>query len=83
MTALNTTLRRQLPASDRRHLALRIPEADLAIIDRLAKHHRMTRTEYMIRASTGELADPVDLDAEFEAIHKRLQSLERSAFGVE
>jgi uncharacterized protein (DUF1778 family) len=81
MVALNTTLRRQLPASGRRHMALRIPEADLAIIDQLANQHRMTRTDYMIRASTGELADPTDRQAEHDRLEERVERLEQLAFG--
>lgn len=75
-----TALRRQLPASERRHMAIRIPEADLAVIDRLANHHRMTRTEYMIRASTGELADPTDIRAE---LAERIEWLEQRLDVVE
>jgi hypothetical protein len=40
----------------RKHLALRIPENDLDRIDQLAGDRRLTRTEYMIQASTGTLA---------------------------
>jgi hypothetical protein len=44
-----------VPATTRRHVALRIPEHDLADIDRLAGHYGLTRTACMIRAATGEL----------------------------
>lgn len=36
----------------------------------------------MIRASTGELADPTDLRAEFDAIDERLDRLEQLAYGT-
>jgi hypothetical protein len=65
----------------RRHVALRIPENLLAQIDGLAEGFGLTRTAYMIRASTGELDDPTDLGAEFDAIHQRLDRLEQLSFG--
>ncbi len=61
----------------RRHVALRIPQDVLAQIDGLAEDYGLTRSAYMIRASTGELEDPTDLRAEFDAIHQRLDRLER------
>ncbi len=65
----------------RRHVALRVPENLLAQIDGLADDYGLTRTAYMIRASTGELKDPTDLRAEFDAIHQRLERLEQLSFG--
>jgi hypothetical protein len=65
----------------RRHVALRVPQDVLAQIDGLAEDHGLTRTAYMIRASTGELDDPTDLHAEFDAIHQRLDRLEQLSFG--
>jgi hypothetical protein len=65
----------------RRHVALRIPQDVLAQIDGLAADFGLTRTAYMIRASTGELEDPTDLHAEFDAIRRRLDRLEQLAFG--
>ena len=68
-------------ATTRRHVALRIPEQVLAEIDRLADRYGLTRTAYMIRASTGELEDPTDLNTRFDTIHRRLDRLEQFAFG--
>jgi hypothetical protein len=72
---------RTMSTSTRRHVALRIPQDVLAQIDRLAEDRGLARTAYMIRASTGELEDPTDLRSEFDAIHGRLDRLERFAFG--
>jgi hypothetical protein len=65
----------------RRHVALRIPPDVLAQIDGLAEDRGLTRTAYMIRASTGELEDPLEIGAEFDAVHRRIDQLERLAFG--
>ena len=35
----------------------------------------------MSRASTGELQDPTNLQAELDAVHQRLEHLEQFAFG--
>jgi hypothetical protein len=63
----------------RRHIALRIPQDDLAQIDGLAEDYGLTRTAYMIRASTGELHDPIDLEARFRGIEDRLGRVEHMA----
>ena len=68
-------------AIPRRHLALRIPADALVEIDRLAEEHGLTRTAYMVRASTGELTDPLDLDAALEEIERRISRLEQFAYG--
>jgi uncharacterized protein (DUF1778 family) len=65
----------------KRHLAIRISEPDLALIDELAKRHCMTRTDYIVRACTGELEDPLELQAQFDSIDERLSRLETGMFG--
>jgi len=40
-----------------RHMTLRISAAELAEIDRRAKHLDMSRNDYLIRAACGELPD--------------------------
>jgi hypothetical protein len=35
----------------------------------------------LIRAGSGEIQDPTDLRAEFDAIHQRLDRLEQLSFG--
>lgn len=81
MSADSDTLR-TMSTLTRRHVALRIPLDVLAQIDGLAEDHGLTRTAYMIRASTGELEDPTDLRAEFDAIHGRIDRLEQLAYGT-
>ena len=80
MSADSDTLR-TMSTLTRRHVALRIPQDVLAQIDGLAEDYGLTRTAYMIRASTGELADPTGLRAEFDAFDERLDRLERFSFG--
>jgi uncharacterized protein (DUF1778 family) len=63
----------------RQHISLRIAGDDLALIDKLAADHRLSRTDYMVRASTGELEDPIDLDERFDSIERRLERVERLA----
>jgi hypothetical protein len=65
----------------RRHVALRIPEADLELIDQLRAKHGLDRTAYLIRAATGQLQDPIDLETRFEQIEERLARVERANFG--
>ena len=65
-----------------RHLALRVAESDLERIDELAAVHKLTRTEYLIRAALGELADPIEIDARLEALDERVQRLESWAFAT-
>jgi hypothetical protein len=60
-------------------VSLRISDADLQLIDQLAAEHGLDRTAYMVRASTGELHDPVDLDGRLQAIENRLGRVERMA----
>ncbi len=72
---------RTMSTLTRRYIALRVPERALAQIDGLAERHGLTRTAYMVRASTGELEDPTDLRAEFDSIQQRLDRLEQLAFG--
>jgi uncharacterized protein (DUF1778 family) len=52
----------------KRHLALRISVPDLELIEQLATERGLNRTDYMVRASTGDLHDSIDLDARFAAI---------------
>lgn len=63
----------------RRHLALRIRPDALAAIDQLTDKHGLSRTDYMVRASTGELHDVIALDARFGAVEDRLARLEHMA----
>jgi uncharacterized protein (DUF1778 family) len=67
-------------ATKKRHLALRIAGADLELIDQLAAKHGLTRTDYMVRASTGDLRDPIDLEARFDELDERISRLEGFAF---
>jgi uncharacterized protein (DUF1778 family) len=62
---------------NRLRVSLRVPDNDLAAIDQLARQHRMNRTEYMIRTAKGELQDPLDLEARFDQIQKRLDEHDR------
>ncbi len=71
---------RSVTTTAKRHLALRISEADLELIDQLADQHRLSRTEYMVRASTGDLIDAIDVDARFGELSDRVSRLERLAF---
>jgi uncharacterized protein (DUF1778 family) len=67
-------------ASSRRHLSLRIPANSLDRIDQLAAHHRLNRTDYLIRAALGELDDPIELEARFDSIEGRLARIEQFCF---
>jgi uncharacterized protein (DUF1778 family) len=49
-------------ATHRRHVALRIPEADLERIDQLAHDLGLNRTEYLISAATREQTRPIARD---------------------
>ena len=69
-------------AKPKRHLALRINEADLEQIDELANAHRLTRTEYVTRAALGDLDDPIELNARFDALGRRVERLEQVAFDI-
>jgi uncharacterized protein (DUF1778 family) len=63
---------------DPRHpLALRIPTETLKAIDARAKRSGFSRTEYMIRASLGEITDPRDADSRLALLEERVEALER------
>lgn len=64
-------------AAERRHISLRITEEDLAKIDGLAQEHGLTRTDYIIRACTGDLEDPYRFEDDLIKIKARLLRLER------
>ena len=69
-----------MATASKRHLALRISEGDLELIDQLADRYGLNRTEYMVRASTGDLHDPIDVDARLGDLNNRVSRLERLAF---
>lgn len=75
------TARKKGPATEARDvIGLRVPKAQLAEIDRRAKRLRLTRTEYMIRASLGEVLDPRSLDERVAELEQRVAAIE-SAVG--
>jgi uncharacterized protein (DUF1778 family) len=56
----------------RRPVALRVPDDDLHVIDQEAQARGLSRTDYMIRASTGQLSETQNETA------KRLDALEQT-----
>lgn len=64
----------------RRPIAMRIPEQDLAEIDRQANELRLSRTEFMVRASTGGIKTSNTLKDRLDAVEQRLQRLEQVAY---
>ena len=70
--------RKQGPAADKREvIGLRVPKKQLEEIDRRAKRLRLTRTEYMIRTSLGEVLDPRSLEDRVTELEGRVKRLER------
>ena len=70
--------RKQGPATHKREvIGLRVPKKQLEEIDRRAKRLRLTRTEYMIRASLGEVLDPRSLEDRVTELEGRVKRLER------
>ena len=76
--------KRQTPVmalQTRKHLALRIPENDLDRIDQLAASRRLTRTEYIIQASTGQLEPTLSgIPERLRDIEAKVARLEEFAF---
>jgi len=73
------TARKRGPAAEAREIiGLRVPKSQLEQIDRRAKRLRLTRTEYMIRASLGEVLDPRSLDERVAELERRIEQLEDS-----
>lgn len=71
--------RKKGPAADPREvIGLRVPASELAEIDRRAKRLRLTRTEYMIRASLGEPLNPRSLEQRVAELERRVEQLEQS-----
>jgi uncharacterized protein (DUF1778 family) len=64
----------------KRHLSIRIDADDLDSIDGLAHEHRLTRTEFMVRASLGRLQTAVGVEARFAEIFERLERAEAALF---
>lgn len=63
------------------HTAIRIPADDLAEIDRQARQHDLSRSEYLIRAGTGRLeTTESQLARRLEAVERRLERLEADHF---
>ena len=58
-------------------IGLRVPKKQLEEIERRAKRLRLTRTEYMIRASLGEVLDPRSLEDRVTELEGRVKRLER------
>lgn len=79
----------ELPADDgpgakSEMIALRFTKRDLDEITTRAEERRMTRTAYMTAAALGRLdAEASDYLRELERVSKRLERLERFAFGGE
>lgn len=59
------------------NVAMRVPAETLEAIDARAATFGLSRTQYMLRASTGELRDPSAVDRELAKINSRLDRLER------
>ena len=52
------------------------------MIDQLAEEHGLNRTDYMVRASTGDLRDPIDLETRLVEIDRRLSRMEDLTFAA-
>ena len=76
--ATDTTARVKGPLVETRKLVtLRIPIAQLTELKRRAAKHRLTFTEYMIRAGLGELEESNVLVARVDDLESRFERLER------
>lgn len=61
-----------------RPVQLRLHPDDVERIDQLARQHKLSRTEYMLRASLHKLGT-IGLDDRVQALEQRVQTLERNA----
>ena len=59
------------------HISLRLSDEMKAQIDKRAASSKLNRSEYMIRASLGEITNPTDADSRLEQHEERIQRLER------
>jgi uncharacterized protein (DUF1778 family) len=66
-------------ATAKKMTALRIAPDELEEIDRRARAHRMTRTEYMVRAALEDLPATKTVVQRLEALEHRLERLEGQA----
>lgn len=57
---------------------LRLDPDDVQHIDQLARQHKLSRTEYMLRASLHKLGS-VGLDDRVNELEQRIEALERRA----
>lgn len=65
-------------------IGMRVPPEALETIDARARERKMTRTEYMIQSSLGQL-DGLDLQVtpQLESLDARVARLEHALFGTE
>lgn len=79
MGQARTALRHPRPTyapAVRRATSLRIDTGDLAEIDRLAKLHHLTRTDYIINKALDRIGS-IGLDDRVDGVEQRLDRLER------
>lgn len=62
--------------NETRITGMRIPPRQLAEIDRRAKRHKLTRTEYMIRSALGEPLDQRTVDQRIAELEQRVAALD-------
>lgn len=63
-----------------RVIGIRVSDEDRDEIDRRADEHRMTRTEYMIRAALADPPSTASVDERIDGLESRVDRLERSMF---
>jgi hypothetical protein len=63
-----------------KRISIRVSDQEFENIARLAKQHGLSRTEYLVRLSTGDLEDPLDLRERFHQIEERLARTEAALF---
>jgi hypothetical protein len=66
------------PAGEKaRDVKLRMSSEEIAAVDRHARRRRMTRTDYMVRSSLGEITEPNDFEGRMAALEAQMRELQR------